>query len=66
MLLSRGGRVAFLKGLIMVAFGAGVLVQMAFEMTHGLVPTAVGRRRRGIGASGHYRLCSRFRHGFGR
>jgi Co/Zn/Cd efflux system component len=29
-----------LKGLIMAAFGVGVLVQVAFKVAHGLVPTA--------------------------
>ncbi len=28
------------KGLIMAAFGVGVLVQVAFKVAHGLVPTA--------------------------
>lgn len=34
------GRAALLKGLIMAAFGVGVLVQAAFKVVHGLVPTA--------------------------
>lgn len=34
------GRAALLKGLIMAAFGVGVLVQVAFKIAHGLVPTA--------------------------
>lgn len=34
------GRGALLKGLIMAAFGVGVLVQVAFKVVHGLVPTA--------------------------
>jgi Co/Zn/Cd efflux system component len=34
------GRAALLKGLIMAAFGVGVLVHVAFKTAHGLVPTA--------------------------
>ena len=34
------GRAALLKGLIMAAFGVGVLVQVVFKVVHGLVPTA--------------------------
>ena len=34
------GRAALMKGLIMAAFGVGVLVQVAFKVAHGLVPTA--------------------------
>lgn len=34
------GRAALLKGLIMGAFGVGVLVQVIFKVVHGLVPTA--------------------------
>ena len=33
-------RAALLKGLIMAAFGVGVLTQVAFKTVHGLVPTA--------------------------
>lgn len=42
--ISRGviwqARAAFLKGLIMAAFGVGVLVQVVVKIVHGLVPTA--------------------------
>jgi Co/Zn/Cd efflux system component len=34
------GRAALLKGIIMAAFGVGVLVQVAFKVVYGLVPTA--------------------------
>jgi Co/Zn/Cd efflux system component len=33
-------RAAFLKGLIMAAFGFGVLAHVAFKILHGMVPTA--------------------------
>lgn len=33
-------RAALLKGVIMAAFGVGVLTQVAFKIVHGLVPTA--------------------------
>jgi Co/Zn/Cd efflux system component len=33
-------RAAILKGLIMAAFGVGVLVQVAVNLLHGLVPSA--------------------------
>jgi Co/Zn/Cd efflux system component len=42
--VSRGSvwqaRAALLKGIIMAAFGVGVLAQVAFKIVHGLVPTA--------------------------
>ena len=34
------GRAALLKGLIMAAFGVGVLLHVVFKVVHGLVPTA--------------------------
>ena len=51
------GRAALLKGLVMAAFGAGVLVQVAVKLARGLTPTAEVMGAVGLTALAANTLC---------
>ena len=50
-------RAALLKGLVMAAFAAGVLVQVAVKLAHGLTPTAEVMGAVGLAALAANALC---------